>query len=359
MSTTTGREKMDIEQLEKLYDQKDKGLISEEEFSRLRDALLNGQPPAEETAEVMDCSEAGCWKGSFLAFASAFKRWKDFKGRTTRFDYWGYGIVAAVVQTSLSSVLEKAPKEIEVVTALIAVLLSLCFLWIGTAVLIRRFHDVDMSGWWILTIVPVFFIPFFRSDKEAGRYGPLYKTNEKKAFRLILFCVILTVIPLLLIAAILGIGIAAGYSNAMYKYETTKTVDQVQTVSRNIQTLFQKAPNYNGVEDTRKMFESGVFETNLCVDENCTALKNAFGGRIAVKALTTGGFSLYYNNIPQNVCVNLVSYNWKATMNGFTGLVVNPEQGLSEKNLLTDFIPPEIAKEACSLPRNSISWLML
>ena len=41
----------------------------------------------------------------------------------------------------------------------------------STALMVRRFHDFNMNPWWSLLIVPMFFLPFFKGDKEDNRYG--------------------------------------------------------------------------------------------------------------------------------------------------------------------------------------------
>lgn len=40
----------------------------------------------------------------------------------------------------------------------------------------RRFHDFNMSAWWGMLIIPMFFLPFFKGDLQDNRFGKsLYK----------------------------------------------------------------------------------------------------------------------------------------------------------------------------------------
>ena len=35
----------------------------------------------------------------------------------------------------------------------------------------RRFHDINMSAWWGMLVIPMFFLPFFKGDQEDNRFG--------------------------------------------------------------------------------------------------------------------------------------------------------------------------------------------
>lgn len=48
---------------------------------------------------------------------------------------------------------------------------SLIFFIPSVALSIRRLHDVNRSGWWLLTIIPPFIWAFFRGDESENRYG--------------------------------------------------------------------------------------------------------------------------------------------------------------------------------------------
>ncbi|MBO4644332.1 MAG: SHOCT domain-containing protein, partial [Alphaproteobacteria bacterium] len=102
---------MDLEELEKLHELKEKGILSAEEFEQEKQKILNDTK--KETVEnnnnssenndnqsevYNDFSHLGVIKGSFEAFISMFKRWNDFKGRTSRFDFWGANLFLILLQ---------------------------------------------------------------------------------------------------------------------------------------------------------------------------------------------------------------------------------------------------------------------
>lgn len=35
----------------------------------------------------------------------------------------------------------------------------------------RRFHDINMSAWWSMLIIPMFFLPLFKGDNKDNRFG--------------------------------------------------------------------------------------------------------------------------------------------------------------------------------------------
>ena len=52
--------------------------------------IENVRNSPDEKPENADCSFYGFWSGLFRAFFSAISRCFDLKGRTSRFDCWGF-----------------------------------------------------------------------------------------------------------------------------------------------------------------------------------------------------------------------------------------------------------------------------
>lgn len=357
---------MDLDRLEELYVMKDKGLLSEEEFQRRKDELMNPDLAHVERT-IPDSSMKGYLKGSFYAFLSALTRWKDVHGRTSRFDYWGfaffyilltlvYGIPEAIVETT--GVLKDVGPLPRLLYSVISLIVSLFFFWVDLALLIRRFHDTGRSGWRILFVFPAIFVPFLKGEQTENRFGPAFETDEKKALRLILIINIPVSFLLILLGIVFAIGVDSGYSHAMERYRITKTVYQVQQISNGISELSSVRQNYTEAEKTKILHTFGIIDDTLCADKDCTTMTNLFGGKVGVKALEQGGFSLYYDKIPRRACVMLASFDWKPALKNFDSLTVNPEQGLSQNNTFRETVPPPVAADACSEKQNSIVWVM-
>ena len=111
-----------------------------------------------------------------------FQRYFDFSGRSTRAEYWWwvlFAFLAAVVLTIVDNILGTNGEDSG--TGVITGLWGLATLIPGLAVTVRRLHDINKSGWWLLLgliswlIIPaiVLLIWFIRpSYDEANRQGP-------------------------------------------------------------------------------------------------------------------------------------------------------------------------------------------
>ena len=82
-----------------------------------------------------------------------FARFADFSGRASRAEYWGFallvllvGLIAVVIE------LRFALPRIAFVFGPLTLPLALVTFVPGLAVLTRRLHDVNLSGWWALVM---------------------------------------------------------------------------------------------------------------------------------------------------------------------------------------------------------------
>ena len=77
-----------------------------------------------------------------------FKKYATFKGRASRSEYWWYSLFASLISllgAVIASTLYGDPSELTLFD-----IVSLLLLLPGLAVSIRRLHDVNKSGWWLL-----------------------------------------------------------------------------------------------------------------------------------------------------------------------------------------------------------------
>jgi uncharacterized membrane protein YhaH (DUF805 family) len=113
---------------------------------------------------------------SFLeAVRSGFEHYVRFDGRASRPAFWWWFLFAILVAIAVSAMDGTIFEE--------SMLLTL-FVWLGLilpslSVAIRRMHDTDRSGWWILiSFIPiigfVLLLVFYlqKSDPGDNRYGP-------------------------------------------------------------------------------------------------------------------------------------------------------------------------------------------
>jgi uncharacterized membrane protein YhaH (DUF805 family) len=102
-----------------------------------------------------------------------FERYALFDGRAGRAQYWWFvlaNIIVSVVLQILTSALSAF--------FILSILYSLALIIPGLAVAIRRLHDTNRSGWWVLiSLVPlvgvIILIVFLATDGDPGanQYG--------------------------------------------------------------------------------------------------------------------------------------------------------------------------------------------
>ncbi|MGB5506354.1 MAG: DUF805 domain-containing protein [Sulfurovum sp.] len=113
-------------------------------------------------------------------------RYVDFKGRSTRSEYWYFILFVFIISIILSLVdtllinpaLGMTPAE-ATKSGLLAPIFALAVLLPKIAVAVRRLHDIGKSGWWYLIIlIPIIgvlvLIYFWVQDSQVGEnmYGP-------------------------------------------------------------------------------------------------------------------------------------------------------------------------------------------
>ena len=90
------------------------------------------------------------------AVRSGFNNYANFSGRALRSEYWWWvvfvwiaGIVANIIDRALGwSIYQTTMNGIQQSSGPVAAIFALAVLIPGLAVLVRRLHDTDHSGWW-------------------------------------------------------------------------------------------------------------------------------------------------------------------------------------------------------------------
>jgi len=102
-----------------------------------------------------------------------FERYAVFEGRAGRAEYWWFFLANFLISLVLQGLGRGAS-----ILAIVSLIYSLALLIPGLAVAVRRLHDTDKSGWWILiSLVPlvgiIVLIVFLATDGDPGanQYG--------------------------------------------------------------------------------------------------------------------------------------------------------------------------------------------
>ena len=361
-----------LEQVEKLNELKEKGILTQEEFDEKKKELLNGsnaaktEKAAAPTDGTADFSHLDLIKGAFNAFISSFKRWNDFKGRTSRFDYFGASLFLYVTLTVSNIVLYALFRGNIDAFILIQSVLSLVVCWIHLTLSVRRLHDINKSGWWIPTIVVPLVCQFFKGDVEANRFGSAVATDEKKANGALALALVYSIIvdPLLVGAFGFDISsfvaksvqsiqsaqsIAAKYSS----FKATKTTEQVQTMVTGIRTLFAGQRTYAGLNGLTA-YTMGILTDETWNSANKKGV-NPYGGEIIFDTPNNQKyFSITYNGLPQKACVEVASADYGDRSSGLVSIAINPH--LSQNYVFTSAVSKQSAEQACRSSNNTIVW---
>ena len=98
------------------------------------------------------------------------EKYADFSGRAPRAEYWWYAL-AIIILAIVVSMIEKILGLGGLVFGLYGPLMTL--LWLATivpgiAVGIRRLHDTNRSGWWMLLMAPYLLVMVFAVMAVGG-----------------------------------------------------------------------------------------------------------------------------------------------------------------------------------------------
>ncbi len=122
------------------------------------------------------------------AISLGFQRYFDFSGRSSRSEFWWWGLfvfISSVVLTFADIGIGTHHEETQ--TGLLTTVFRLGSLIPGIAVGVRRLHDINRTGWWLwMYAISFLIIPFVilfvwsvkRSDPGENKYGPAFQSIE-------------------------------------------------------------------------------------------------------------------------------------------------------------------------------------
>lgn len=109
----------------------------------------------------------------FNYFIEVLKKFKDFKGRASRSEYWSFTLIGLAIQIVLMFI----GKLIDF--PYLSSIFSVFIILPNIAVSVRRLHDVGKSGWMLLiNLIPIIgfiwllVLMLRKSDAGDNKYGP-------------------------------------------------------------------------------------------------------------------------------------------------------------------------------------------
>ena len=121
-------------------------------------------------------------------YLEVFRKYAVFEGRARRKEYWIFFLFCVVISMALALIDETMGWIAELDDeefGFLSTLYSLAIIIPGLAVLVRRLHDTDRSGWWVLiALIPligaIILLVFTALAGHPGdnRFGPDPKASE-------------------------------------------------------------------------------------------------------------------------------------------------------------------------------------
>ena len=112
------------------------------------------------------------------AVISGFRNYANFSGRASRSEFWYWTLAYMLVMLPLNVLdfVQNAGTQMGT-TSWVVTILTFGLLIPNTAVAVRRLHDTDRSGWWLLISFTVVALPLLiywycvQGTKGANRFG--------------------------------------------------------------------------------------------------------------------------------------------------------------------------------------------
>lgn len=100
-----------------------------------------------------------------------------FDGRIRRMGWWIAGIGMSLVSAVVNDIRDR---DLNFLLVLIFTVISLIIALISLSLSVRRWHDLNKSGWWVLiNLIPVLgwiyslvMLGFMAGDQGTNQYGP-------------------------------------------------------------------------------------------------------------------------------------------------------------------------------------------
>jgi uncharacterized membrane protein YhaH (DUF805 family) len=104
------------------------------------------------------------------AVSSGFGQYVGFSGRASRSEYWYWALFASIVAIvgAVIDIIAFPDIELRPVNAIA----SLALLLPGLAVAVRRLHDLNQRGWWLLMFLFIWGAFFWKGTEGSNRFGP-------------------------------------------------------------------------------------------------------------------------------------------------------------------------------------------
>ena len=151
----------------------------------------------------------------------------------------------------------------------------------------------------------------------------------------------------LAIVGVLSVGGIAGYSKAMAKFKTNKVIDQINTISTNVRTLYSSQRNYGGLNNGTAI-RMALIPSEMYAASNKSAsgasveITNAFGGNLYIHSVVQGtgtdnAYVIAVDALPKTACVSIATTDWGGDFgSGLVAMQIKTMSNTEKASGLTD-----------------------
>ncbi|MBP1532116.1 MAG: hypothetical protein ILA52_01285 [Alphaproteobacteria bacterium] len=188
----------------------------------------------------------------------------------------------------------------------------------------------------------------------------------------------------LAIIGVLSVGGISGYTKAMMKHNINQSIEQINLISSDIHTKFASQEDYSDLSANTaiiaKIIPSGMVKKeewtrssgrgfggsatytpgctgkssvrNQCI--TLTKIKNPFSGYVELMPdQNPKTFSIRYDNIPVEACINLATQQWSQD-DTFLSITVNENGTKTVQNAQNGSMSISDATQACNADKNTL-----
>ncbi|WP_405652374.1 DUF805 domain-containing protein [Streptomyces sp. RK9] len=106
-------------------------------------------------------------------YVDVLKKYAVFNGRARRAEYWMFTLISLIISLALFGI-----DMVLGISPVLEALYSVAVLLPGIAVSVRRLHDTDRQGWWLLlALIPligliILIVMLAKDSTPPNQYGP-------------------------------------------------------------------------------------------------------------------------------------------------------------------------------------------
>lgn len=105
-------------------------------------------------------------------YLAALKKYAEFNGRARRKEYWMFFLFAVLFSVVIGFITGILEAMLNTKLGFIPTIYALALFIPSISVAVRRMHDTNRSGWWVIVPIAGFIFLFLEGEQEENRFGP-------------------------------------------------------------------------------------------------------------------------------------------------------------------------------------------